>query len=154
MLIFSGAFLAVAFGAWFVTGTTRAEVITWPNLLAMVAVLSAQQIVRRTSGRSIIPGQASGIAGVVIGFALWLFVTRRVVLESGGTQFFLTASWAGLAFMLFAAGFLLRERVYRWMGLGILGCSVARVFLSDVWKLETLYRILSFMALGVVLLAL
>jgi uncharacterized membrane protein len=34
------------------------------------------------------------------------------------------------------------------------GGIVARVFLSDVWKLDALYQILSFMALGVVLLAL
>ena len=55
---------------------------------------------------------------------------------------------------LFAAGFVWRERMHRWLGLGILACAVGRVFLSDVWKLETIYRILSFMALGIVLLAL
>ncbi|MGH7969539.1 MAG: DUF2339 domain-containing protein, partial [Limisphaerales bacterium] len=68
--------------------------------------------------------------------------------------FYLTASWSLLALALFTCGILLRERVYRWLGLGILACAVGRVVVFDVWKLETLYRILSFMALGIVLLVL
>jgi uncharacterized membrane protein len=59
-----------------------------------------------------------------------------------------------LALALFTAGLLLRERMYRWVGLGVLACALGRVVLFDVWKLETVYRILSFMALGIVLLVL
>jgi uncharacterized membrane protein len=44
--------------------------------------------------------------------------------------------------------------MYRWLGLGILACTLCRVMVIDVWKLETLSSILSFMALGVVLLVL
>ena len=73
---------------------------------------------------------------------------------TSGAHFLLTVSWAALAAALFAVGFALRERMHRWLGLGILACAVGRVFLSDVWKLEQIYRILSFIALGVVLLAL
>ena len=36
----------------------------------------------------------------------------------------------------------------------MLACALGRVVIFDVWKLETLYRILSFMALGIVLLVL
>ena len=73
---------------------------------------------------------------------------------AGGFAFYLTAGWAALAFVVFCAGFLLRERFYRWHGLAVLACALARVVLFDVWKLETAYRILSFMAIGVVLLIL
>jgi uncharacterized membrane protein len=38
--------------------------------------------------------------------------------------------------------------------LGLLGCSLGRIVIFDVWKLQTFYRILSFMALGIVLLVL
>ena len=41
-----------------------------------------------------------------------------------------------------------------WLGLGVLACALGRVVVFDVWKLETPYRILSFMALGIVLLVL
>ena len=41
----------------------------------------------------------------------------------------------------------------RWLGLAMLGLGLGRVVVFDVWKLETLYRILSFMGLGIILLA-
>ena len=41
-----------------------------------------------------------------------------------------------------------------WSGLAILTCALGRVVIVDVWRLETVYRILSFAALGVVLLVL
>lgn len=53
---------------------------------------------------------------------------------------------------LFAAGIILRECYYRWLGLGLLAAAVGRVVLVDVWKQETIYRVLTFMALGVALL--
>ena len=59
-----------------------------------------------------------------------------------------------MSFLVFATGFVFRERMHRWLGLGILTCALGRVVVFDVWKLETLYRILSFLALGIVLLAL
>ncbi|MCL4789078.1 MAG: DUF2339 domain-containing protein, partial [Verrucomicrobia bacterium] len=45
-------------------------------------------------------------------------------------------------------------RMYRWSGLAVLATALARVVVFDVWKLETIYRVLSFMALGIVLLVL
>ena len=38
--------------------------------------------------------------------------------------------------------------------MGVLACALGRVVIFDIWKLETIYRILSFMALGIVLLVL
>jgi len=61
-------------------------------------------------------------------------------------------SWAGFAVTVFALGMLLRERFHRWLGLGVLAAAVGRVVLVDVWKQETIYRVLTFMALGVALL--
>jgi len=152
-LAFSGLFLTVGFATWFAQTFLGTVAVTWPNGLALLAFLAARQIVRRWPQRWPIPVLADTAAMVTAGIALWLFVTRWVV-TSSGAHFYVTVSWAGLAFALFAAGFALRERLYRWLGLGILACAVSRVFLSDVWKLQQLYRILSFLALGVVLLAL
>ena len=39
-------------------------------------------------------------------------------------------------------------------GLAVLACALGRVTVIDVWKLKTIYRVLSFMALGIVLLVL
>jgi len=68
--------------------------------------------------------------------------------------FYLTASWSLLALGLFGVGLLLRERMYRWVGLGVLALALGRVVFFDVWKLQTVYQVLSFMALGIVLLVL
>ena len=87
------------------------------------------------------------------GFSLWRFLSLWV-LEQQPAGFFLTASWSFLALAFFTAGIALRERMYRYLGLGVLACALGRVVIFDVWKLETFYRILSFMALGIVLLVL
>jgi len=84
--------------------------------------------------------------------SLWLYVSRCILQQASG--FYLTAGWSVLALGLFIAGMILSERVYRWLGLTVLACALGRVVIFDVWKLETLYRIFSFMALGIVLLVL
>ncbi len=48
----------------------------------------------------------------------------------------------------------LHERMYRWLGLAGLAAALGRIVIFDVWKLETNYRVLSFLALGVVLIVL
>ena len=153
-LSFSAFYLVVALAMWLGQAFAHPAVLHWGNLLALLALVAAQQIVARLPQRFALPTATGSVAILTTGLALWVFVSRWVVLQSGGEHFFVTVSWAGLAFLFFAAGFIWRERMHRWLGLGILACAVGRVFLSDVWKLETIYRILSFMALGVVLLAL
>jgi len=125
----------------------------WLNALALVAVFAVQRLVRRFSSRVALPAPAHDTVIVAAAALLWLYVSRWVMLTAGGGHM-LTVSWAALAFVLFGGGFLLRERMYRWFGLAMLASSVGRVFLFDVWRLEIIYRILSFMALGIVLLVL
>jgi uncharacterized membrane protein len=92
------------------------------------------------------------------GVSLWFLVTRwvwEIAERDPKLAGLMTASWCVLALVLFTCGILTRERVYRWLGLAVLTCSLARVVSSDVWRIEQpIYRVLSFMALGVVLLVL
>ncbi len=60
-------------------------------------------------------------------------------------------AWGTLAFALIIAGFLWRERVYRWTALVMFVLVLARLFLHDFSALETIYKIISFMAIGAVL---
>ncbi|MGE9268500.1 MAG: DUF2339 domain-containing protein [Verrucomicrobiales bacterium] len=66
----------------------------------------------------------------------------------------LVVAWGALALVFFAVGLALRSRPYRLGALGLIGLSVGHVMLVDVMKLGSLGRILSFLSLGVVLLAL
>jgi uncharacterized membrane protein len=154
VLLFCAAYLVAGFAEIVLLLLDRRLDVFWPNLAAIVGVLALQQFVRRQPERFSLPPNSDAVIVAAAGLTLWLFISRWIVMKSVGAHFYLTASWAALAFVLFSSGFVLRERMYRWLGLGILACAIGRVFLFDVWKLETIYRILSFLALGVVLLAL
>lgn len=68
-------------------------------------------------------------------------------------QFGWSALWMGYGAMLMAVGFVRRKPFLRWLALILIGATVAKVFLFDLAALERVYRILSFIALGVILLA-
>lgn len=123
------------------------------NVLPMLGVFALQRVARRHPEGAALPEGAHTAAIFASGLTLWLFLSRWVVQAAGG-KFFLTVSWAVLALAVFAAGFALRERMYRWLGLAVLAGAVGRVVLLDVWQLALVYRVLAFMALGVVLIVL
>ena len=128
------------------------ELVYLPNALAILAVLGQQRVAKRLPDRYDLNERVHAAVIIIGGLTLWLFVSRWVSKSASG--FYLTASWSVLALALFACGMVLRERMYRWLGLGVLAAALGRVVVFDVWKLETAHRILSFMALGIVLLVL
>jgi Predicted membrane protein (DUF2339) len=151
ILLSSAAFTLTAL-ALFWLPLLEAPTVYWPNLVVIVILLAQRQMARRLPERYDLDSRIHGAVIIIGGLSLWLFLTRWVCQNASG--FYLTASWSALALVFFAVGMALRERVYRWLGLGVLAFALGRVVVFDVWKLETLYRILSFMALGVVLLVL
>ena len=124
--------------------------VYWMNLLALLTLLALQQILRRLPERFTLDEKLHGAIVFITGVSLWRLVSCWAATFTGG--FFLTMTWAGFAVLVFAAGMMLRERFHRWLGLGVLAAAVGRVVLVDVWKQETIYRVLTFMALGVALL--
>jgi uncharacterized membrane protein len=64
----------------------------------------------------------------------------------------LTMVWGIEGLALLAAGFPLRDRALRLPGLALLLFCIGKLFVFDLRNLETMYRILSFVALGVILL--
>jgi hypothetical protein len=65
---------------------------------------------------------------------------------------FLTIAWALEGVILLAVGFPARERTLRLSGLALLMACIVKVFAYDLRELETLFRILSFIVLGLLLL--
>jgi len=67
-------------------------------------------------------------------------------------QVALSVLWSILGGVFFAAGTLLRRPPVRLFGLALLGLATAKVFLVDLAALDVAYRVLSLVALGVLLL--
>jgi hypothetical protein len=151
LLIFSAVFSVVGIARfWF--PMDDAPRVYLPNLFAILALLAQQRFARKLPQR--FPAPAEGHTGVIVlgSLSLWFLLSRWIVEKPN--DFYLTAGWAVLALILFMAGMALRERMYRWVGLTILALALGRVAFVEVWKMETIYKVLSLMALGLVLLVL
>ncbi len=110
-----------------------------------------------------LPGLLSGAAL----FLLWVSLTREVYGHfsppAGAgeeaqrriwiAQMAVTVTWTLYALALLAAGFLLRRRVLRYASFGFFGISVLKAVLFDMSEVRQIFRIVSLVALGLVLVA-
>jgi uncharacterized membrane protein len=151
LLMFSAVYTLVGLGR-FCMPWEGAPTVYWPNLLAILLLLAQQRAAKHLPDNYRLRPEIYGGAIILGAMGLWLYLSRWILQTSDG--FYLTAGWSVLALILFGAGMAVRERVYRWAGLAVLACALGRVVIFDVWKLEIIYRVLSFMALGIVLLVL
>ena len=138
---------------WF---SSQAEGAVWKDLLAILALPASlrlgQHFSQHFADEAVLVSPArNGLVAVALA-SVWLWLTRYITAHYTGSG--LTPAWALLALAVFVAGLVLRERVYRLGGFVLLALAVGRIFIVDVWQLETLYRILSFLVLGGVLLLL
>jgi len=69
------------------------------------------------------------------------------------SQLALSALWAALGFVSLVAGLARDERPLRLGGLVLLGLAVGKVFIVDLAALESIWRVASFLGLGLLLLA-
>ena len=124
----------------------------WPALTGVLA-LAAVALVLPVLGRH----RAVTNSAVWRRYALWVHGAGALLLlfwffaeQTGVLAPYATVLWGGVAIALFVAGLFARERVYRLVGLAGLALCVPRVFLVDLDS--TLYRIVAFVVLGLVLL--
>ncbi len=117
-----------------------------PNLLGFAMILVVQQL-----GRDSLKPQLQSALIVIGTLGIWLVVGVFVFDVAAGVM--ITASWSVLGGIFLSAGFALRERTYRHVGLGVLLVTLGRLVVFDVWQFDSLTRILSFITLGGILLA-
>jgi uncharacterized membrane protein len=67
--------------------------------------------------------------------------------------YWISVGWAILALALVLLGFVLNKRELRYQGIAVLGVTIFKVFLYDTSRLESIYRTISFLVLGAILLA-
>lgn len=71
---------------------------------------------------------------------------------SYASQLALSILWAVYAMLLVAAGIFRRSLLLRILGMLLFGFTIAKVFFIDLSELRTIYRIVSFVCLGLILL--
>jgi uncharacterized membrane protein len=99
---------------------------------------------------------AAAAAVVYLGSVAIVDLTREAetAAEPGQTpQVLLSAFWALVGFGSLLFGLLRDDRRFRIAGFALLTAAIAKVFLFDLSTLESIYRVLSFIALGLLLLA-
>ena len=96
------------------------------------------------------------IAAVAFVYAASLAIVDVIqgddVERSQTAQVALSAFWGGVGLVAIVVGLVRDIRELRFGGLALLGLGVAKVFAYDLAELDQLYRVLSFIAVGIVLL--
>ncbi|HEY6346079.1 MAG TPA: DUF2339 domain-containing protein [Bryobacteraceae bacterium] len=162
-------YVCLAFGAVAILMTEAGLAAGEQNLIChgrAVSLVAAASLAGLASQPSeVIVANGVGIAAMQL---ILLFRSRSLPFASGhgylaslivaGTLFnqvsgeMLTLSWSLEGIGLLALGFAARERTLRLSGLALLLLCIGKVFFYDLRNLETLYRILSFIGLGAILL--
>ena len=75
---------------------------------------------------------------------------HRLLIAEGFTY---SALWMAYGALLMAIGFWRKSAFFRWQALFLIAATIVKVFIYDVSQLDRGYRILSFMILGALLLA-
>jgi uncharacterized membrane protein len=145
----AGILIALGFVVFWFFGSSS-QVSGW-NLAVLLAAFAFWELVRRHAGDSM-RGKLGAVIPYLLTATLWQLTTRWL-----GVAYFrdyATVTWSLLAGVILAAGFVLRYGAYRRAGLALLALAVGRIVFVDVWQLGPVYRIVSFMVLGGVLVAL
>lgn len=130
-------------------GPAPAPFDEWRALLPAMALLTFAGWRLASGGHRIVAPQAPTAAAIagVLAVALLVLFEWRVVPDR-----WLTAAWAASALLMAVGGILLRRRQVRLSGLALLGICLLKLFLVDASDLDAIARIMSFVALGAILL--
>ncbi|HEX6805481.1 MAG TPA: DUF2339 domain-containing protein [Terriglobales bacterium] len=127
--------------AWRMVG---AVALVAMNALALVALSRevADYYSRQFSSIREVPGVWRGVGG-------WQQIRSIEIAR----DFSYSALWMAYGAMLMIVGFWRSSAFVRWQALALIAATTGKVFVHDVFELDRVYRILSFVALGVLLLA-
>lgn len=87
---------------------------------------------------------------ITFSLTLWFIASQHTIAATGSSA--LSICWALIGLAILCLGFLTRDIVFRTMAFIILAATILHVYGVDVWKITALFRILSFITLGIVLL--
>ncbi len=129
------------------SGPSNTAARIFASSLCIALFFLAQALMTRNAGN---PAQTERHARTFFSVAAMLLLTGLLYNEVSGSLLTLAWGFEGVAFL--GAGFPLRERILRLEGLALLLLCILKLFFYDLRNLETVYRILTFVALGLILL--
>ncbi len=165
-MVAASAVVAVAIVApptWLVVGSTaRTPLVLLQAIAALGAVVVGTVAIARTRGLGEWARWAWAAAGLASVYLLSIAVVGVVATQVGGAigteelqtqgQVALSVLWAVLGLAAFVAGLRLENPDLRHGGLALLALATAKVFLFDLAALDVAYRVISLIALGLLLL--
>jgi len=134
-----------------------------------VALAFAYLVPAVLAGVALGQGELARLVRLLGGYALlagfaWLSLTVRLLFHPGevlrhadlldAEMWALSGAWMGYGAALMAAGIRLQVRAVRLAALGVIALVAGKVFLLDMAELGGLWRVLSFLGLGLSLIAL
>lgn len=131
------------------------------GLAAILALLAAGRVDRRAAGAEAARASLAAVVGaLLIACGLWAgsFEIDRIFAPTPplrsltmAAQTGLSIYWGVFAIGLVALGFWRPRAFVRYAGLGLLGVTLAKVLLIDLSEVRYLYRVLSLLAVGLLL---
>lgn len=118
---------------------------TGPGRAWFAAALAAVYLMLARTGRAPSQLRAAHLALAVA------FITIALALRLN--EVWISVGWFVEAALLMAAGFWRQSAFVRWLALALITATTLKVFAYDIWDLSRGYRIVSFVFLGVLLLA-
>ena len=133
------------------------------GVLAACAIVLTLRLVKRSSASDAAKIALASVSWIVVAaIALWLgsleidrmFVSAAAALsteQATARQMCLSVYWSIFAFVLVAAGFRIPSAAARYAGLGLFGLTLLKVLVVDLSQVENIYRVLSLLAVGLLL---
>ena len=117
-----------------------------------IAALIVSQLVELVDVRLVLLGVGSVAILYAVSLTIVDLVQGDAAEPSQSAQVALSMFWGIVALVAIVVGLVRDVRELRYGGLALLGLSVAKVFAYDLSELDSLYRVLSFIVVGIVLL--
>ena len=117
-----------------------------------IAALIVSQLVELVDVRLVLLGVGSVAILYAVSLTIVDLLQGDAAEPSQSAQVALSMFWGIVALVAIVVGLVGDVRELRYGGLALLGLSVAKVFAYDLSELDSLYRVLSFIAVGIVLL--
>ncbi|MBI1896073.1 MAG: DUF2339 domain-containing protein [Acidobacteria bacterium] len=142
------------YGGYLIAALAFARAITVNLLEPQARILTCAAVVLCFyAGQRLLRG-AAGLDGAGrFGLSAWATGVLTLLLYQEVQGRLLTVAWGVEGAALLIAGFVVRDRILRLSGLALFLVCIGRLFLHDLRELDTLSRILSFVVLGLMLLA-